>query len=234
MNTRVRARQGMTIIEVMVSIVILAMIMAMVWGGFSQTAKNQKRIEGELDRAHAIRVALERITRELSAAFVSAQFSSNSSAQQTVKTAFVGADRGSGDRLDFTSFSHRKLFRDAHESDQNELGYFLTTDPEDSSRKVLARREDNRIDVDPLKGGKIEVFLDRVKDLNFRYYDPENNEWQDTWDTTQASGEPNRLPSQVEIKLDVEDLNNPTRTLTYVTRANIPIRFGLNHSTYNP
>ena len=158
MSTRIRRRHGMTIIEVMVSIVILAMIMAMVWGGFSQTAKNQKRIEGELDRAHAIRVALERMTRELSAAFVSAQFNSNGGAQQVVKTAFVGADRGSGDRLDFTSFSHRKLFRDAHESDQNELGYFLTTDPEDSSREVLARREDNRIDVDPLKGGKIEDF----------------------------------------------------------------------------
>ena len=39
--------------------------------------------------------------------------------------------------VDFTSFSHRRLFRDAHESDQNEISYFLASDPRDRSNLVV-------------------------------------------------------------------------------------------------
>ena len=46
-----------------------------------------------------------------------------------VNTAFVGTDSGNGSRIDFTSFSHQRLYRDAHESDQNELSYYIDDDP---------------------------------------------------------------------------------------------------------
>ena len=85
-------------------------------------------------------MGIERMARELSMAFVSAQLN-KSPALQVVKTAFVGTDPGKGSRIDFTSFSHQRLYRDAHESDQNELSYFVADDPEDAEPHVLARRE---------------------------------------------------------------------------------------------
>ena len=152
-------RSGMTIIEAMVAIAILAIVMALVWGGFSQTAKNKQLAQDRVDRSHVIRAALERMTRELAAAYVSAQINEDQSLI-VMKTCFVGTDRGSRDRLDFTSFSHRRLYRDAHESDQNEISYFLARHPERRETQVLARREQNRIDEDPRRGGRVEVMVE--------------------------------------------------------------------------
>ena len=142
-----RQRAGVTLVEVMVATTIIAIVTSLMYTGFAQTALNKRRIESEVDRYHEIRMGLERMARELSMAYVSSQLNPNE-ALRPMLTAFVAKDDGSGSRVDFTSFSHRRLYRDAHESDQNELGYFVTDNPEDPSREVLARREQHRIDDD--------------------------------------------------------------------------------------
>ena len=224
---------GVTLVEVMVAVAILAIVMTLIWGGFSQTSRNKAHVEAEADRYHVIRIALERMTRELSMAYTSVQLNPNQ-ALQVMNTAFVGTDRGSGDRIDFTSFSHHRLYRDAHESDQNELSYFVTRHPDDSSIDVLARREQSRIDEDPRRGGRVQILVEDVKGFELEYYDPLTDEWQDTWDTTQAAAQPNRLPMQVKITLTVPDIRNPSRERVFGTRASIPITWALNHSIYNP
>lgn len=231
--TRARRRAGMTLIEAMVAIAILAIVMSLVWGGFSQTAKNKQHVEEEADRYHIIRIALERMTRELSMAFVSAQANPNQSLQ-VVNTAFVGTERSGGDRIDFTSFSHRRLYRDAHESDQNELSYFVTRHPDDPDVKVLARREASRIDDDPRSGGRIQILVEDVKDFQLEYYDQLDQEWKSTWDSTQAAAQPNRLPAQVRISLTVPQTRYPDRERVFGTRASINITWALNHAIYNP
>lgn len=217
----------------MTAIAILAIISAMVWGGFSQMARNKARIEADIDRHHEVRAALERIVRELSMAYVSAQVNPNPSLQ-TVRTAFIGIDRGERDRLDFTSFSHQRLVRDAHESDQNELSYFITSHPDDSSLRVLARREQARIDDDPQRGGRVQILLENVTGFELEYLDPLSGQWLRGWDTTQAAGQPNRLPSQVKVRITVPHLRRAGRTQTYGTRAVLPLVWALNHAIYNP
>lgn len=228
-------RPGLTLIETMLAVMILSMIMMLVWSGFSQTSKNKARVEAQLDRYHSIRVALERLCHELETAFVSAQQNPSLSLRVT-ETAFIGKDHMGGDRLDFTSFSHRRLFRDAHESDQNELSYYVTRDPENSEQNDLVRREQNRIDEKPERGGRIEVLIEDVKEFQLEYFDPTTLEWKDEWDTTQAAGQPNRLPAQVKLVLTAYETSadGRRRELKVGTRAAIPIRYGLNHATYNP
>jgi len=223
----------MTLIEVMVAVAILAMIMTMVYGAFSQTARNKRAVEDEADRYHVVRIAVERMRRELSMAFVSAQLNPNPNLQ-VVQTAFVATDRSGGDRIDFTSFSHRRLYRDAHESDQNELSYFVTSHPEDPGVDVLARREQNRIDDDPRSGGRVQIMVEDVRDFQLEFLDPQTLEWQTTWDTTQAAMQPNRLPAQVKILLTIPDYRDPQEERVFGTRASLPIRWGLNHAIYNP
>lgn len=123
-------RQGLTLVEAMVAIAILSGMTVLIWGGLSQTSRNKERVEADLERNHIVTAALSRIQRELSMAFVSAQINP-SPALVNVRTAFVGTDRTGGDRIDFTSFSLRRLYRDAHESDQNELSYFVMCHPND-------------------------------------------------------------------------------------------------------
>lgn len=232
-KANMHSEQGMTLIEILIAIAILAMVTTMIYGGFTQTSRQKNRIEGQLDRTHAIRSTLDRIATEIHMAFISAQQNPNVAAQ-SMFTAFVGKERSAGDRIDFTSFAQKRLIRDQHESDQCEISYFLARDPESSEKYVLARRQAHRLDDKPQEGGKVQILLEDVVEFKLRYLDPLTGEWLSTWDTTSGSMQPNRLPSQVQITLTVADLRNPNVTQTFVTRATPKIRFGLNHAVYNP
>lgn len=231
--TSPRRPRGFTLIEAMIAIAILGMVGTMIWQGFSQTARNKARTEEALERYHLIHLALERMSRELSMAYVSFHMNPNPTLY-VVRTGFVGTDRSAADRVDFTSFSHQRLRRDAHQSDQNELSYFLARHPKDPSRKVLARREQSRVDDDFRKGGQVQILLEDVTELEFKYLDPMTGQWVNTWDTTQTSMHPNRLPAQVKIFVTVPHPRKRGRTQTFGTRASLPLTWGLNHAAYNP
>ena len=226
-------REGMTLIELMIAVTILSIVTMLVYGAFAQTARNRERMERQGNRYHELVTVLERIARELQMAYVSAHLNPSPSSQ-SIRTCFVGIDRGGGDRIDFTAFSHRRLYRDAHESDQAELSYFVTTDPEDSSKRVLARRESRRVDDDPQHGGEVLVAIENVLDFQVTYLDPLSLEWVSSWDTTQGAMQPNRLPAQVKILLKVPGLREGQIPITIGTRASLPMRYGLNFATYNP
>jgi general secretion pathway protein J len=224
-------RKGMTLIEVMVAVTILAIVTTLVYGAFTQTLRNKARIEAIADRSHVVRIAMERITRELSQAFVSVHVNPNPQLQGML-TCFHGFREGRGSRIDFTSFSHRRLYRDAHESDQNELSYFMARSPEHRDLNVLARRESRRIDGDPDEGGQVTILVEDIHGFKLEYLDPITLEWQDDWDASPQGSQPNRLPSQVRITLEVPGLVERRRTERFVTRAMVPIQFAINHAAY--
>jgi general secretion pathway protein J len=227
-----RQREGMTLIEAMVAITILSMVTLLVYGGLSQTMRNRARMEAGTDRAHVVRVAMERMVREISQAFVSIHVNPNT-ALIFSSTIFHGRREGRGSRLDFTSFSHRRLFRDAHESDQNELGYFLLEHRDDETHEmhtVLVRRESRRIDESPEEGGQLTILIDDVREFELTYLDPLSIEWVEEWDTTGV--ETNRLPAQVRIRLVLPALLDPDDDEVYTTRAMVPIQYALNHAVY--
>jgi general secretion pathway protein J len=226
-----RSRRGMTLVEIMVAITILAIVSTVVFGGFSQTMRNKRRIEEQADRAHVIRVAMERMVSELSMAYVSAHRPVDP-ALQVMNTCFIGGRGRRGHRIDFTSFSHRRLYRDAHESDQNELSYFLTENPDERDQLVLARREQNRIDDDPQRGGTIQVLVEDVIDFQAEYLDATTGLWTESWDTQNLTDQPNRLPAQVKLLLTVRDDTSPNGRRTYVTRAQPMINWAVNHAAY--
>jgi len=172
------------------------------------------------------------MARELSMAFISTQLNPTLS-RRVSNTIFLGTDRGRRDRVDFTSFSHQRLFRDAHESDQNEISYFLAADPNEPGAMVLARRMQNRIDEDPTRGGIVQVLLEGVDELEFEFLDPTTGLWLPRWDSSSAAAQLYRLPTQVKIRVRVVDPRNPRRHQVFGTRATLPITFGLNHATYS-
>jgi general secretion pathway protein J len=228
-----RRRIGMTLIEVMVAMTMFAVVGALVYGGFSQTARAKKTLEAQLNRYHELRMAMERMVRELSMAYVSTHLNLSPSLQG-MRTTFIGKDSSFGDRIDFTSVSHTRIYRDAKESDQNELSYFVTDDPSDDGKgkKVLARRMSPRIDSKPEEGGRVEVLLTDVVEFELEYLDSASWEWVKEWDAVTGIGQQNRLPTQVKIKLTVPSVANPDKKETYVTRAVLPMNWALNHAKY--
>ena len=66
---RARAR-GMTLLEIMVSVAILAMVAILIYGAFDSMARGKKGEAMRADRAREGREAVLRLTRELSSAFI--------------------------------------------------------------------------------------------------------------------------------------------------------------------
>jgi general secretion pathway protein J len=226
-------RRGFTLLEIMLAVSVLALVGTMIYGGFSQTALNKARIEEDVDHSRIIHMALARMARELTMAFVSTHVNPSLDLR-VVDTAFIGKDNGKDDRIDFTSFSHRRLYRNARESDQNEISYFVTEHPDDPGVLVLARREQNRIDEDPRRGGKSQILVENVEEFNVEYFDPLLTDWVQTWNTEDMLAQPNRLPTQVRIRLAVKDPRRRGETQAFGTRVMIPLTYALNHASYNP
>jgi len=219
--TRRRAR-GLTLLEVMVAVAILAMVSVLIYGAFDGLNRGKKNLGRLNDRYHQGRAALERMSLELSSAFLS-QHQPPTEQQIRRLTIFAGSTGSPADRLDFTAFSHRRLMHDAHESDQNEISYFGSPDPNVSGKIDLARREASIIDIDPKRGGEVNVLVDDIELFDLRYLDPMTGMWTETWDTMQATGQPNRLPLEVKITLVLKG-GADGKPITFVTKVPIPMQ----------
>jgi general secretion pathway protein J len=226
-------KRGFTLLEIILAVSVLALVGTMIYGGFAQTALNKARVEADVEHSRVIHMALERMVRELTMAFVSTHVNPSLDLR-VVDTVFIGEDNGTDDRIDFTSFSHRRLYRNARESDQNEISYFVTEHPDEPGVLVLARREQNRIDDDARRGGKSQILVENVEEFNVEYFDPLLTDWVQTWDTEDVLAQPNRLPTQVRIRLAVKDPRRRGETQAFGTRVMIPLTYALNHANYNP
>lgn len=233
MSARRRSRgsaRGLTLLEVLVAIGILTLIGALIYGAFSGMQKSSAGLGTINARYHQGRGAVSRIARELQSAFLSLHMPLVAS-QAIRQTAFVAQD-GRYDRLDFTSFSNIRFQKDAHESDQNEVGYFSSVDPNNRDKVDLVRREAKQIDIEPTKGGVVQVLAEDIVGFQLQYLDPLTSQWLDSWDSTQAADQYNRLPAQVKIVLEMRGLG--TKPIRFLSRTSIPIQAPLSFAIARP
>lgn len=190
-------RAGFTLIEVMVALAIMAVIAALTWGALSGSLDTRDYLDEQDEIDRSARVALARLTRELSLAFLT----TNTEAVNTYRTVFVAKDADGTDQLWFSTLAHRRTIRDSRECDQAEITLWTEDDPDgESGDLVLLHRESERIDHEPDKGGLILPLATGVARFDLRYLDPQSGEWREEWDSTGAET-PNRLPRAVEITL---------------------------------
>jgi general secretion pathway protein J len=221
MKLRARRRRpgllGFTLIEVVISISILAFITMLLYGAFAALKRSKDGLARVQDRQREARLAMARITRELQSAYLSAHAPLNQAMIQQ-KTQFKGERGTPADRLDFTAFANRRLDRNTHVSDQCELSYYGDASPDGSGQTDLVRRVDTELDLEPGKGGRVEVLATDIDLFNLEYLDALSGQWQETWDTTQTTGQPDRLPMQVRVILV---LNNGRRSAADHERGKI-------------
>lgn len=225
------AQRGLTLLEVLVSIGILAMVGTLVYGALDGMQRSRQGIERIDDRFHQGRQAIARMSRELQSAFLSLH-QPLQVANSVRTTVFIGTDSGTSDRIDFTSFSHKRLQRNVHESDQNELSYFMGRDPDRSDKYDLLRREQKEIDLDPTHGGVVNVLCEDVTSFDVQYLEPSTDTWLDSWDSTQPAnqGQFNHLPLQVRIRLTLRggEGDKPIKLMTKVTLGmQTPLNFAI-------
>ena len=190
------AARGLTLIEIMIAVSVLSMVSLMIYAAFSSLSRGKARASTLGERYRLARVAMSRMAREVSSAYLSAH-RAGVPALQVTASAFVGTNR----RVDFNAFAHRRIVKDAHESDQCELSYFTVSNSKRSNQTDLVRREQTIIDEQFGKGGAVQILVDDVDTFSIRYFDPMTGNWIDTWDSLSSSANLNRLPLEIEFYL---------------------------------
>ncbi|MBW2731419.1 MAG: prepilin-type N-terminal cleavage/methylation domain-containing protein [Deltaproteobacteria bacterium] len=214
-----RQQSGFTLIEVMLVIAIISVMASLVWASFSLSTRTKRKAEAISERYHQIRLAMERMTREISMAFLS---KNDIPGAMKPRTFFTSKHQSSVDELTFASLSHMRLREDAREGDQTLISYYSAPDVEDRSRTNLMRRATRRLGVEkPGEDGPAYVMLEDVEELHFEFFDVNANEWREQWNTGSVDGQPDRLPTKVRIVITIKDEKGKDITFHTATRIHL-------------
>ncbi len=168
---RFDAGSGFTLLEVMISVGLVAIIATMMYESVSITMKSRDRIARVEELNHSAQVMLSHIKADISMAYLSNHVSAEEPAFETM---FVGREDG----LLMTTFSHERRRRGARESDQALVEYRMgSLDGVD----VIFRREKAPLDQDVEAGGVEEVIVEGVREFKLSYWDEEQEDWVDEW-----------------------------------------------------
>jgi general secretion pathway protein J len=225
---RVASSRGFTLLELLVAVAVLSLICTLLYGAFDGLERTKEGVTRIADRYHEGRAALQRMAYELGGAYLSLHAPPDQNLVAS-KTAFIGTRDTPAGRIDFNSFSNRRFDKDSKESDQAEISYFGSLNPDGSGQLDLARRISAHLDLEPEHGGRVEVLATNLDLFELQYLDAATGQWVDKWDSTQALGQHNRLPLQVRILLM---LNGGMRTsaerspqpLKFVTKVALALR----------
>lgn len=211
------ARRGFTLMEVVIAIAITAFIGVVIGVSFNTTIANKEVIETQSEHYRMLRAAMNRMTREISAAYISDRYDSKRYRDAYDRpTNFVGTR----DKLLFTTLAHQRLYADAKESDQMIVEYQVKNSPDQKAkgRNDLVRREKVILEERMERGGTEDSLFEGAKKIEFQYWNSERKQWEDEWDTRRAERK-TILPTRVKITLFAVDESG--KEVKYTTQARI-------------
>lgn len=190
----------------MISLAVLSMMMVSVWSSFNGTIRAMETSEEIQDRYAIVRNGLLRMETELSMTYLSFNRPIDETRHFTL---LDGRDSFESDSITFSAFAHLRVRKDANESDQSVIQYFLEQDAEDKSRTHLYRRESRRLTGDLPEDLErffpAYVLIEDVVSFDVKYWNVQDQEWQEEWRTNAIDYQPDRLPQRIKIKIGVQD-----------------------------
>ena len=218
-----RQRSGFTLMELIAALGVMGILAVLIVGIGAGMAAVTRETQDAVEVNHMARVALERITRDLSHAYLSL----NQGLEERTKTVFIG-DR---DRLLFCYLGNIPVMAGGLETDQGVVEYRIGGASDDREGRKLIRRFKALIDDDPEDGGDEFVIAEGITRLAFEYYDRDQEDWESEWqaDDPLAAVEPGFvLPWRVKVHLEMVDARGveyvfETQTSIYVRK---PLLFG--------
>jgi len=196
MISRYYRRRGFTLIELMVTALILTIVLGAVYASLRVGLAAWRATEIESDQNQLARVVLSHISRELRSAFVTPSGSASAFEFLGLPGEGEGTDGGYADRLAFVYAAPSGPAADAG-AQLRRVAYFLGESEERSAGRALSlyRYDESALepvldlrgfmegDIDQLDNDRAmtdpEELLDSVKELQFSYYN--GVEWTEEW-----------------------------------------------------
>ncbi len=182
-------RAGFTLLEVMLTLGILASILAMIYGVLYSTLQTRGKVDEVMERQKLVPALFKALEEDFSTAFLPVPDGKM----------FVGKDLFLGstptDRVDFLAARSSFDAETQTVGDVTEVGYQLKQNEVNSNWFRLLRREDPSLDDDPLSGGSLTPLHDKVLSFDVQYFD--GKDWLKAWDSKEKKG----LPQGVRIDI---------------------------------
>jgi type II secretion system protein J len=168
-----RSDAGFTLIEIVVSGALMAIILASAYMCLRACLAGQKVIEPRVELFQNARVAMALMAADL-----------RSACPLSKDSEFVGMQRMLGEvqvgNIDFAT--HNYTPRRPREGDYCQVSYFVDRDRQ-TGKLCLWRRRNPTIGLDPFSGGSREQIATGVLGLQFEYFD--GLDWYSTWGDTE-------------------------------------------------
>ena len=195
-----RPEAGMTLMEIMIAVAILAVMMTLAWMTIANTSQSKRTFEAYEERNHELRMAMGRVVHDFEAAYLSKNEDTNA---VNPRTMFVAKSSFKFPTIRFSTLGHRPLWADANESEQTVISYLSHDDPEHPEMTDWIRREQRREsnELPDQEASDYDILVHDVTGAKIEFWNWKNNEWQDTWDTMQSDGQKGWLPSRVRITI---------------------------------
>lgn len=204
-STGLKRRAGFTLIEVLLTITIMALLLVAISEMLTATRNTRDSIQNMQETQLAGPAILDMIERDLRGVLtLNLPRTSNLRLNDRV---LLGQD---ADRLDFITTNDNINWTENGDrwvrADCCEVGYCLRPNPDNDEFLELYRREQFGVDGEPFEGGNFTFLHDRVKSFDVRAFqeDGEEAEPLDEWNQNTTDPETQGLPARLEIVLVLE------------------------------
>jgi type II secretion system protein J len=193
--------KGFTLLEVLVSVVILGILMGAIYGTYTSSVE-AIQIAREKGKIYQMtRIVFDRMTKDLESALINASYSN-----ENIRLGMIGKnqelDGKPADRIDFTTLNHLAPGDEGPQTDLCEVGYQIVEDSENKEFKLF-RRDDGIPDDELTDGGFSHEMAGGITGFDIIFQD-ENGQEFDDWNSTEGA-QAAKLPSLITIKLSITD-----------------------------
>lgn len=222
-------RSGFSLIEVMISIAILALISVMIVQTTSRSFQLREDLASEGEFHNSIKLAMNVMERDITHVFsplmmmIKPKASTEGTAIPVTNpnvSTFWGVPmdssglrnsrfQGQERKMSFISSSHERVYKDARESYFVKVTYNIEADPkpapgQEGTLALFRTINTNAFDTegDERKTDKTYRILAGIKSANFQYFQRGKDVWIKSWDTANKDFM-NHFPDTVELLLDV-------------------------------
>jgi prepilin-type N-terminal cleavage/methylation domain-containing protein len=215
---------GFTLLEVIVAIAIFAAIVSVLYPSYTGTFQNIEYTESEAEIYQMARIALERITNDIKAAYLPLEVTDkeNEDESKNKKGFFAEDEEINGRRSDSLRFfcgSHL-TFRDDENPGNAFISYYIK-EMEEGEGFLLYRSDTYEFDELPEEGTNGLIPCDKLYSLEFSYMD-EKWDFHDNWDSSDDVFK-NKLPLMVSVKMEFQNGADPESVIEFMTSVSLPM-----------
>ncbi len=211
-------QSGFTLLELVISVALLSMIMALMYQSLGQTIEKRNLVQDELKGPKVANAILAQIFKDFRYIYYGGLAGDGGFRGKAIRASGMDADRvafitARRTRTVGTEDDGRRG-DDDRESPLTEVGYACRPHPEHAQWLELWRREDYFVDSKPTEGGFYSLVYDKIRNFRLRFYPrPEEateKQGLEEWDSATKKG----IPYAILLKIEF-DVSEPLEGETY-------------------